>query len=94
MVKRPFLQYKYLDVRYASKVGFVTYCKNFTIVSICILKKTATAVAHCKQGNGLIKVNGFPLHLVEPAPLRYKVSHLLYLCWCGILYEICDLLDL
>lgn len=36
-------------------------------------QKTATAVAHCKEGNGLIKVNGFPLHLVEPATLRYKV---------------------
>lgn len=39
-------------------------------------QKTATAVAHCKEGNGLIKVNGFPLHLVEPATLRYKVV------WC------------
>lgn len=49
-------------------------------MSHCILRtllldsqKTATAVAHCKEGNGLIKVNGFPLHLVEPATLRYKV---------------------
>ncbi|KXJ10363.1 40S ribosomal protein S16 [Exaiptasia diaphana] len=37
-------------------------------------KKTATAVAFCKRGNGLIKVNGVPLHLVEPATLRYKVE--------------------
>jgi small subunit ribosomal protein S16e len=36
-------------------------------------KKTATAVAHCKQGNGIMKVNGKPLHLMEPATLRYKV---------------------
>jgi small subunit ribosomal protein S16e len=36
-------------------------------------KKTATAVAHCKQGQGLIKVNGQPLSLVEPAVLRFKV---------------------
>lgn len=36
-------------------------------------KKTATAVAHCKQGKGLIKVNGRPLSLVEPAILRFKV---------------------
>eukprot|EP00127_Corallochytrium_limacisporum_P001510 Clim_evm8s62 gene=Clim_evmTU8s62 len=35
-------------------------------------KKTATAVAYCKQGNGLIKVNGVPLELVEPAILRIK----------------------
>jgi small subunit ribosomal protein S16e len=36
-------------------------------------KKTATAVAHCKQGKGLIKVNGRPLSLVEPQILRFKV---------------------
>jgi len=38
-----------------------------------IFQKTATAVAHCKRGNGLIKVNGRPLDLIEPAMLRYKV---------------------
>ena len=38
------------------------------------LQKTATAVAHCTQGNGIIKVNGKPLHLMEPATLRYKVG--------------------
>lgn len=36
-------------------------------------KKTATAVAHCKAGKGLIKVNGKPLSLVEPQILRFKV---------------------
>merc|ERR1712170_243070 len=36
-------------------------------------KKTATAVAHCKRGNGLIKVNGRPLEMVEPATLQYKL---------------------
>jgi len=36
-------------------------------------KKTATAVAHCKAGKGLIKVNGKPLGLVEPQILRFKV---------------------
>ncbi|KAL7569484.1 hypothetical protein ACA910_009717 [Epithemia clementina (nom. ined.)] len=36
-------------------------------------KKTATAVAFCKQGRGLIKVNGQPLELLEPEQLRYKV---------------------
>lgn len=30
-------------------------------------------IAHCKQGAGLIKVNGRPLSLVEPALLRFKV---------------------
>jgi hypothetical protein len=36
-------------------------------------KKTAVAVALCKQGKGLIKVNGSPLELVEPATLRMKM---------------------
>ncbi|XP_056280832.1 40S ribosomal protein S16 isoform X1 [Pseudoliparis swirei] len=36
-------------------------------------KKTATAVAHCKRGNGLIKVNGRPLDMIEPATLQYKL---------------------
>merc|ERR1711939_427252 len=36
-------------------------------------KKTATAVAHCKAGKGLIKVNGQPLSLVKPQVLRFKV---------------------
>eukprot|EP00058_Branchiostoma_floridae_P022989 XP_002608479.1 hypothetical protein BRAFLDRAFT_128027 [Branchiostoma floridae] len=37
-------------------------------------KKTATAVAHCKRGNGLLKINGHPLQLWEPAMLKYKAS--------------------
>uniref|UniRef100_H2XXH1 Small ribosomal subunit protein uS9 n=2 Tax=Ciona intestinalis TaxID=7719 RepID=H2XXH1_CIOIN len=37
-------------------------------------KKTATAVAHCKRGKGLIKVNGRPIELVEPETLRYKME--------------------
>lgn len=36
-------------------------------------KKTATAVAYCKRGGGLIHVNGRPLDLVEPQLLRYKL---------------------
>merc|ERR1712200_78785 len=37
-------------------------------------KKTATAVAYCKRGKGLIKVNGRPLELVEPRALQYKLQ--------------------
>ncbi|KAG7456116.1 hypothetical protein MATL_G00248340 [Megalops atlanticus] len=36
-------------------------------------KKTATAVAHCKRGNGLVKVNGRPLEMIEPSTLQYKL---------------------
>ncbi|CAG8697446.1 10493_t:CDS:2, partial [Acaulospora colombiana] len=34
---------------------------------------TATAVAHAKEGRGLIRINGQPLHLVQPPTLRYKI---------------------
>lgn len=44
------------------------------------LQKTATAVAHCKRGNGLLKVNGKPLEMLEPATLQYKVSSRLGRC--------------
>jgi len=36
-------------------------------------KKTAVAVALCKKGRGLVKINGCPIELVEPEVLRYKV---------------------
>jgi len=36
-------------------------------------KKTATAVAYCKDGKGLIRINGVPISLVKPEVLRYKV---------------------
>lgn len=36
-------------------------------------KKTATAVAQCKAGKGLIRVNDRPLDLVEPQVLKFKL---------------------
>ncbi|SPO20107.1 probable 40S ribosomal protein S16 [Ustilago trichophora] len=36
-------------------------------------KKTATAVAHCKEGKGLIRLNGQPISLAQPEILRWKV---------------------
>ena len=36
-------------------------------------KKNATAVAHCTTGTGYIRVNGKPLHLIEPQSLKLKV---------------------
>eukprot|EP00286_Rhodomonas_abbreviata_P004113 CAMPEP_0181347380 /NCGR_PEP_ID=MMETSP1101-20121128/33848_1 /TAXON_ID=46948 /ORGANISM="Rhodomonas abbreviata, Strain Caron Lab Isolate" /LENGTH=145 /DNA_ID=CAMNT_0023459591 /DNA_START=19 /DNA_END=456 /DNA_ORIENTATION=- len=35
-------------------------------------KKTATAVAFVKKGNGLIKVNGSPISLLQPEILKLK----------------------
>lgn len=36
-------------------------------------KRNAIAVATCKEGKGMIRLNGAPLHLAEPAVLRTKV---------------------
>lgn len=36
-------------------------------------KKTATAVALCRRGKGILKVNGRPLDMVEPQVLKYKL---------------------
>eukprot|EP00178_Gracilaria_changii_P019007 TRINITY_DN5532_c0_g1_i2.p2 TRINITY_DN5532_c0_g1~~TRINITY_DN5532_c0_g1_i2.p2 ORF type:complete len:157 (-),score=20.06 TRINITY_DN5532_c0_g1_i2:64-483(-) len=36
-------------------------------------KKNAVAVAYCKKGRGLIKVNGCPIEFVQPQTIRYKV---------------------
>eukprot|EP01084_Bolivina_argentea_P173227 300038_1 len=42
-------------------------------------KKTAVAVAHCKQGRGLIKINGQPLETIQPDTLRMKVMETILL---------------
>ena len=42
-------------------------------------KKNATAVAYCKRGKGLLKVNGRPLEEVEPKALQYKLQEPLLL---------------
>jgi len=36
-------------------------------------KKTATAVAHAREGKGLVKINGSPINLLQPEILRFKV---------------------
>jgi len=42
-------------------------------------KRTAIAVAICKRGKGLIKVNGQPLALLEPEIMRTKCMEPVYL---------------
>jgi hypothetical protein len=36
-------------------------------------KRHAVAVAHCKRGSGMVRVNGAPIETVQPSILRYKV---------------------
>ena len=49
------------------------------------LQKKAVAVAVCRQGSGIIKINGHPLDQVEPEILRHKVSLCHYNCSCPCL---------
>ena len=42
-------------------------------------KKTATAVAYCKKGSGMIKVNGCPISLLQPEILRIKTFEPVFL---------------
>eukprot|EP00301_Raphidiophrys_heterophryoidea_P012992 c20324_g1_i1.p1 GENE.c20324_g1_i1~~c20324_g1_i1.p1 ORF type:complete len:160 (-),score=16.14 c20324_g1_i1:162-611(-) len=42
-------------------------------------KRTATAVAHCKSGHGLVKINGSPVELINPPILRHKILEALLL---------------
>merc|ERR1739848_27251 len=67
--------------RYKLKKQLIMAEKKVALQSVQVYgrKKTATAVAHCKRGGGLIKVNGRPLDLVEPAPLRMKLQEPLLL---------------
>ncbi|KAG1097219.1 hypothetical protein G6F42_018217 [Rhizopus arrhizus] len=51
----------------------------FTIQLSCQNCKTATAVAHCKRGHGLIRINGSPIELLEPEILKFKVYEVILL---------------
>eukprot|EP01100_Stratorugosa_tubuloviscum_P001910 TRINITY_DN1439_c0_g1_i1.p1 TRINITY_DN1439_c0_g1~~TRINITY_DN1439_c0_g1_i1.p1 ORF type:complete len:170 (+),score=96.22 TRINITY_DN1439_c0_g1_i1:198-707(+) len=47
--------------------------KNKHFVQTFGRKKTATAVALCREGRGIVKLNGSPIELIQPETLRYKV---------------------
>ncbi|KAF0852915.1 40S small subunit ribosomal protein uS9 (rpS16) [Andalucia godoyi] len=47
--------------------------RNVQAVQVFGRKKNAIAVARATAGKGVVKVNGYPLNLVQPEPLRYKV---------------------
>merc|ERR1712201_22450 len=59
---------------FTTKISIMSKKEPIQSVQVYGRKKTATAVAHCKRGVGLIKVNGRPLDLVEPEGLRYKLQ--------------------
>merc|ERR1712201_1847 len=59
---------------FTTKISVMAAAAKTPSVQVYGRKKTATAVAHCKRGKGLIKVNGRPLEQMEPETLRYKIN--------------------
>ena len=57
---------------HSDETGPGTTMSTIQSVQVFGRKKAATAVAYCKQGRGLIKVNGCPIELLEPEILRLK----------------------
>lgn len=49
--------------------GHAIIAPRFVILAF----QTATAVAHAREGKGLIRINGSPINLVQPEILRFKV---------------------
>merc|ERR1711955_49833 len=58
---------------HAATMSTMAAKESIPAVQVYGRKKTATAVAHCKRGNGLIKVNGRLLEHIEPRTLQYKL---------------------
>ncbi|KAL9715891.1 40S ribosomal protein S16 [Leucoagaricus gongylophorus] len=56
-----------------SSAAFSKMASQIKAVQTFGKKKTATAVAHAKEGRGLIRINGSPIHLIRPEILRFKV---------------------
>jgi small subunit ribosomal protein S16e len=56
-----------------AKRRYVHWPKSQITLLIHAPTQTATAVAHAREGRGLIRVNGSPIELVQPEILRYKV---------------------
>lgn len=59
---------------YVQLFNWFAWMTNFDPLFYFVLQKTATAVAHCKRGHGLIRVNGRPLDNIEPKILQYKLQ--------------------
>eukprot|EP01015_Nassula_variabilis_P009070 TRINITY_DN1717_c0_g2_i1.p1 TRINITY_DN1717_c0_g2~~TRINITY_DN1717_c0_g2_i1.p1 ORF type:complete len:148 (-),score=41.81 TRINITY_DN1717_c0_g2_i1:55-498(-) len=49
-----------------------TQAKTLQLVQTFGRKRNATAVAACRTGKGIIKVNGVPIDILEPQILRVK----------------------
>ncbi|GFG37725.1 hypothetical protein Cfor_06964 [Coptotermes formosanus] len=65
-----------LAVQSTNAAGVSTTPAKEPIQSVQVFgrKKSATAVAYCRRGNGNLRVNGRPLEMVEPRVLQYKLQ--------------------
>ena len=59
--------------------------KSEPAIQTCCRKKSATAVAHCKKGHGLPKINGRPLKQVQPEILRIQVPGEVFLFYLSVM---------
>ncbi|CAG5135517.1 unnamed protein product [Candidula unifasciata] len=62
------------------------------------VKKTTTAVAHCKRRNRTVKVNGCPLDPMDPEILHVELQEPVLLlgkeiCWGGYVAQIYNILS-
>merc|ERR1739848_769652 len=62
------------DFRLSNRLDLKMSATPKQMVQVYGRKKTATAVAHCRAGQGLIKVNGKPLEQIEPKTLNVKLQ--------------------
>ncbi|XP_075246848.1 small ribosomal subunit protein uS9-like [Convolutriloba macropyga] len=65
--------------------------QSANVVQVFGRKKTATAVAHCKDGSGMIRVNGRPLDMVEPRCMQLKLLEPIRLLTSVSLYPKVDI---
>jgi small subunit ribosomal protein S16e len=60
-------------------LSIIHHCAIVNYSLLVFSQKTATAVAHCKRGKGLIRVNGSPIELLEPEIMKFKVYEVVLL---------------
>lgn len=49
------------------------YVRSIWLLTYDLNAQTATAVAHAREGRGLIKINGSPINILQPEILRFKI---------------------
>ena len=64
------------------------------LVQVFGRKKTATAVALCQEGSGMIRINGRPLDMIEPKALQLKLLEPIRILMAANLYPVNPKVDI